>query len=339
MKITTQASVLVGLVLAAGCSDHERQARYDQNYSTPAYGQGSSSGATYSGGNTQSAQDQQNQSSQQQNQNQQSFQQQNQSQQNQQAGTTATTSTSGGLSQSDQQLISQVQQAINNDSSLLPLSSSVQITAQGGTVTLSGSVPTEQDKQKIEAAAKNAGTSVNINNQLQVSNQSSSPTAGDQSSVPPSSTGQSQSGLSLTSDQNSSRIYAKGQTDASAAQSAASSVASSAQSAASDASQSTASGLDSFSKNIKGRSESDRAVAKQMSQELKADSSTAGMMENVKIEISDGKATLSGNVNSEDEKSKIESAVKKVSGITSVDDQLKVGSSSSESATTPKPEQ
>src|SRR5206468_1074597 len=124
-------------------------------------------------------------------------------------------------------------------------------------------VPTEQDKQKIEAAAKNAGTSVNINNQLQVSNQSSSPTAGDQSSVTPSSTGQSQSGLSLTSDQNSSRIYAKGQTDASAAQSAASSVASSAQSAASDASQSTASGLDSFSKNIKGRSESDRAVAKQ----------------------------------------------------------------------------
>ena len=319
MKITTQVSVLIGLVLAAGCARHEREAQYQPNYSAPTYGSAGSS--TYTG--TQSPQDQQNQS----------YQQQNQSYQ--QPGTT-----SGGVSQSDQHLISRVQRAINNDSSLVPLSSSVQITAQAGTVTLSGSVPTEQDKQKIEAAARSAGSGININNQLQVSNQSASPTAGDQSSVTPSSTGQSQSGLSPTSDQKSSRIYAQGQIDAAAAQNATSSVSPSAQSAASDISQSASSDLDKFSQNIKGANESDRSLAKQMRQDLKNDSSISGMMENVKIDISDGKATLTGNVNSEDEKSKLESAVTKVSGVTSVDNQLKVGSSSSsESATTPKPQQ
>ena len=51
----------------------------------------------------------------------------------------------------------------------------------------------------------------------------------------------------------------------------------------------------------------------------------AGGMSNLKIEVNDGKATLKGNVNSEDEKSKIEAAIQKVNGVTSVDNQLQVG--------------
>jgi len=62
----------------------------------------------------------------------------------------------------------------------------------------------------------------------------------------------------------------------------------------------------------------------------------ATMMSDVKIDISDGKATLRGHVSSDDEKSRIEDAVKQVSGVTSVDNQIQVNSALNQSGTQPK---
>ena len=47
----------------------------------------------------------------------------------------------------------------------------------------------------------------------------------------------------------------------------------------------------------------------------------------LRIRIENGKATLRGTVKTEDEKKKIESAVQQVTGVTSVENQLRVGAS------------
>ena len=44
----------------------------------------------------------------------------------------------------------------------------------------------------------------------------------------------------------------------------------------------------------------------------------------VRIKIEDGKATLRGTVKSEEEKKQVETTVQQVSGVTSVDNKLKV---------------
>jgi len=217
----------------------------------------------------------------------------------------------GASSETDRTLVSQVRTELNKDASLAAIVPTIQITAQNGTVTLSGNVPSEQEKQKIEAAVKNAGNVVTVDNQLQVSS-SSSTTSGQSSANYP--VGQTRS-LSPTSDQAKSRVYAPNQTDASAP--------------ATSTSQ-----ADRFVQNIKGMTEADKTLAQRIGQHLKADTSMASAMSKVKIEVNDGKATLKGNVSAEDQKQKIEEAIEKVPGVTSVDNQLQVsGSSQSESKT------
>ena len=46
--------------------------------------------------------------------------------------------------------------------------------------------------------------------------------------------------------------------------------------------------------------------------------------QNVQVTVSNGKATLTGTVKSEAEKQQVETTAKQVSGVTSVDNQLKV---------------
>ena len=69
-------------------------------------------------------------------------------------------------------------------------------------------------------------------------------------------------------------------------------------------------------------------MAQQIGRELKADTTAASLMSNIKIEVSDGKVMLWGKVNSEDEKKSIESTLQKINGVTSVENQLQVGGKS-----------
>jgi len=138
-KIQKKLSIVYMLLLAAGCSKREREARYEQSSSAPMYG--STPGTTTQ---TQPGQNQ----------------------------PTATTSQPGAISETDRTLVSQVRTELSKDTTLAAIVPSIQITAQNGTVTLSGNVPSEQEKQKIEAAVKSAGNVVTVNNQLQVSSTS-----------------------------------------------------------------------------------------------------------------------------------------------------------------------
>ena len=295
MNITQKLTIVSLLLLAAGCAHNERQtARYDQNLNPQHYGavpanSGSSATATTAAPATSEAT----------------------------PSTTANTAIGeqGGLSEADQQLISKVQRNMNKDTGLVPLAANIQIAAKNGIVTLSGTVPTDQDKERLEMAAKSTPDVVSVNNQLQVSSQSA-PAPTESSSVPPSSTGQNEP-LSPTSQSTSSRIYTESQRTSPLP--------------ATDSSQ-----ADSFSQKIQGITQGDQDLASQVSQQLKADTSMPGMMENVRIDISDGKATLRGHVSSEDEKSKVEDAVKQVSGVTSVDNQIQVNSALNQGGTQPK---
>jgi len=94
------------------------------------------------------------------------------------------------------------------------------------------------------------------------------------------------------------------------------------------ASAAAASTPNAFELNVQGASQADQAIGQKVISELRADTSLAALLPTVRVKIDNGKATLSGTVKSQEEKLKIETAVQKVTGITSVDNQLRVGTAS-----------
>jgi osmotically-inducible protein OsmY len=107
----------------------------------------------------------------------------------------------------------------------------------------------------------------------------------------------------------------------------------------SGASTGSSSGISSGSKEgvsvqVQGTTDSDRALGQQITQQLRADSDLSAALPMLRIKIENGKATLRGNVKSEDQKKKVESTVQQVTGVSSVENQLRVGASTS-SATNP----
>jgi osmotically-inducible protein OsmY len=85
---------------------------------------------------------------------------------------------------------------------------------------------------------------------------------------------------------------------------------------------------------IQAATEADRTLGQQVVQELRTDTTLAALLPKIRLNVESGKITLSGTVKSEDQKQKIESAVKRVTGVANVEDHLKVSASSSEDGTT-----
>jgi osmotically-inducible protein OsmY len=69
---------------------------------------------------------------------------------------------------------------------------------------------------------------------------------------------------------------------------------------------------------------SDREITQQIRQALVADDSLSTNAKNVKVNVKNGKATLKGQVNSEDEKAAVELKAVKVAGDGNVDNQITV---------------
>jgi hypothetical protein len=140
LTIIASISALLGFV---GCAHQDRYAKYDESIGAPAYG---SSTTTYD----------------------------NRSATYNSSGTAATpgaqssigSSTAGG---SDQKVLVQVRQALNNNPNLTEVVPNIEVSGTGGTIILTGSVPTEQQKQAIETQVKSTTGVVTVNNQLQVS--------------------------------------------------------------------------------------------------------------------------------------------------------------------------
>jgi osmotically-inducible protein OsmY len=80
---------------------------------------------------------------------------------------------------------------------------------------------------------------------------------------------------------------------------------------------------------VQGSSQSDRTLAQQVSQELRTDASLASALSQVSISVNDGKVTLQGSVKNAEQKSQIESSIQRITGVSSVDNQLQVGTDQS----------
>ena len=75
---------------------------------------------------------------------------------------------------------------------------------------------------------------------------------------------------------------------------------------------------------MQGATDADKSIGRQVMQELRSDASFASMLSQIKINVNSGKVTLTGNVKSEDQKQKVESTAQKVTGVSTIDNQLKV---------------
>src|SRR5262249_19541716 len=244
-------------------------------------------------------------------------------------------------------------------SSVVP---NVQMTVQNGTLTLSGSVPSEQEKTRIETIAKGVPGVVNVNNQLQVSGQSqfTQPGSTENKSAVGGTSEQSTTGQS-TGNQSSQESTPQSQPQASAIspESTTSDRTSAEQAALAQSSQASTNSAD-ISQNqalsptsdrtgssrvygtnqdfptFTATTEADRTLGQQIAQELKSDTTMAEVLPTLKITVENSKITLRGTGKSEDEKKKIESAVQRVTGVSSVDDQLIVGTGSTDTGANPK---
>jgi osmotically-inducible protein OsmY len=95
---------------------------------------------------------------------------------------------------------------------------------------------------------------------------------------------------------------------------------------------SSSGGQEGASVKVLATSDSDRALGQQITQQLRADSALSASLPMVRIQIENGKATLRGSVKSDDQKKKIESTVQQVTGVSSVENQLRVSATASGTA-------
>lgn len=152
MKMTHTIALASALMLAAGCAHEKYHAQYDENISpyasdgSPRY---NASGGSYSEGGVSAVV--------------------NTSQSSAQAGVTADAKSTQPESRSDDAITTQVRESLQRDPEIAPIVPNIQISANNGTVVISGSVQSEAQKRQIESIVHNSGGVVTVKNQLQVS--------------------------------------------------------------------------------------------------------------------------------------------------------------------------
>lgn len=77
---------------------------------------------------------------------------------------------------------------------------------------------------------------------------------------------------------------------------------------------------------VQGTSAGDQTLAQQIRQELQTDASLASAISLVNISVTDGRVALRGTVKNEVQKREIEAAIQRATGVSSVDNQLRVSS-------------
>jgi len=243
----------------------------------------------------------------------------------------------------DNRVVSQIRQAVNADDSLDAVAPAIQIGASQGTVALFGRVNTVQEKRRVEELARGASGVAAVNNQIEVSSIASTGSAG---ALTATSRGDgdtvrdvnTRAGVSDSAMQSGDAL-SKGTTNLLSATSrdgspvrhleGVSNRVDSLQEQLEPTSREGSSG--GVSVQVQGANALDRSLADQISQELKSDTSLASAVSNVSIAINEGRVTLTGSVKNEVQKREIESMIQRVTGVSSVDNQLRVISPGSDS--------
>jgi osmotically-inducible protein OsmY len=163
----------------------------------------------------------------------------------------------------DLALTDSVRQQFNRYPSLSPVLPNVQVRANNGMVTLSGNVPTEQDRILLSQAVRETPGVLGINDNILVA---------------PLPTGRA----------------------------------------------TAATPGEIFSLHVQGLTQTDRALAQQILEGLRTDTTLATLLPKVDINVSGGKVTLNGNVQSTQQKRTIATVIERAAGAENVDNNLEV---------------
>jgi hypothetical protein len=166
-------------------------------------------------------------------------------------------------------------------------------------VTLTGTVPTEQDRQFVENAVRNTPGVYVVNDQMQV--------------VAPA-TGKVET-TRVYSTTTATPVYTTSQTPAP--------VYTTTQQPTQVVADPNAAG-NLFNLHVQGLNEPDRTLGQRILQELRTDSALPALLPVVNITVADGRVTLEGTVQSEHQRRAIEAAVQRAAGVSTVSDRLQV---------------
>ncbi|HHY86860.1 MAG TPA: BON domain-containing protein [Verrucomicrobia bacterium] len=315
MKLHTPLLITCSLLIAAGCAREREYARYDH---LPAYSSYPAGAYFASGG----------------------------------SGSSSQASPGADIQPGGSQtgvLVTEVRQALIRDADLAPVAPNLQISSEGGSVTLQGSVESEEQKEQIENVVMQTPGVTRVDNQLRIASETGQLRSSDQ--LQPTSrtnqwSGQSQSDLSQSATNEaqtlegqmleptasaSTNVYqgtaAGGSMSTNAPGELAATGSSSSTNAAQGLSPTGGSGEGGINVRVQGNSASDQNLSRQLTQALRADTTLGGSLSGIQIELEDGNVTLRGSVRSEQQKEAIESAVQRVPGVSSVENQLQVGTS------------
>ncbi|MGN6643001.1 MAG: BON domain-containing protein [Verrucomicrobiota bacterium] len=235
---------------------------------------------------------------------------------------------SNAANSEDSALVSRVTQALIEDSNTAPLLPTLNISADNGVVTLSGSVTSDEQKQAVESAVQQISGVAAVNNRLQVSSETAAVQSG---SATPGSTLESaestaDEALVPTSRTNSlSAVYPPGSNQVETATEPLTPTATRPSEGNTNENASAESGRNGpVVVNVQGSSQSDRTLAQQISQELRTNASLASAISQVSISVVDGQVTVRGAVKNAEQKREIEAAIHRATGVSSVDNQLRV---------------
>jgi osmotically-inducible protein OsmY len=194
---------------------------------------------------------------------------------------------SGPYSSTTTQVVNPADRALENSlrddlsryGDLASVAPNVQITARNGTVTLSGTAPSERDRQMIEAMVRNAAGVTSVNDQLQVS-------------------------YSPTGAYNQpSRVYSAPAPQVVTAPLAAPG--------------------EVLNLRVQGVTDGDRILGQRIVDELRADTVLPTLVPTVNVSVAEGRVSLRGLVQNEQQRRAIISAVQRVPGVTAVYDEMR----------------
>ena len=134
MKITRLVVFLAPLLIGAGCETYPHQSSYGSYTTSPA--DTTASSTYYSSGVTQGS-----------------------------------AAAAQYQTDADRSMASAVRQTLNANPTVAPVAQGIYISARNGAVTLSGTVPSEQDRQFIDNAVRNINGVYSVNDQMQVTAQ------------------------------------------------------------------------------------------------------------------------------------------------------------------------
>ncbi|HYG35516.1 MAG TPA: BON domain-containing protein [Clostridia bacterium] len=203
---------------------------------------------------------------------------------------TAGSAITQAATEADRALAGRVRQALNT-STLAHLSPNVNVYTQKGVVTLSGTVPTDQDRRILESMVRGTSGVSSINSQLEV--QTATVYGSGSGAIAP--TGRN--------DQ-PARAY-EGQAPVPAAAPSATTG-------------------DIFNLHVQGLNETDRSLAQRILEGLQTDPALASLLPTVNINVANGRVVLHGAVNNEQQRQTISSVVRRAAGNNVVEDQLEV---------------